>query len=541
MIKKVVLLVTVVIGLILSVTYVASGSPISANQPLQMSTVAMGTDSMELADHSSAISGLSGSHRTMAAVDPCAVDFNESGVVDVGDIMLVADCWRSTDTECDRYKLDEDDDIDIVDIMLVAAQWGNPCPTTLPPYGVQLLGGESIPAVLSLAQQAGIEWVRVYLYWSSIESSNTTPDNYNWGSYDSKFASLAAAGLTPMVTVRGNPSWASDNPFGPIDPEDLSEFGQFVGAVVARYSVPPYNVKYWEFYNESDGWITWGGHGAEYGAMLKEAWGAVRGADPYGKVVFAGISYEDVHWSGCPPQGCFDFGFVDDVLDALQGESCFPCVDVWNYHYYRALGPNWSPPTVVGKGLHLRNRLPVELQGMPFVCTELAHPWGGNNPPSNDYSHENAARYVVQGFVRGMAGLREYGLNLWGSTWFTMREYHGGEGNDWGLVSSSLDPYLAYYAYQTMTQELAGAEYDHALSVSGVEGYVFSLPGGGEKTVLWATGSNTDVAFTGSELRVVQKDGSEETIQDGGSGDLDSTPGQITIQVTQSPIFVQAF
>ena len=448
MIRKVALLFTVVMGLILSVTYVASGSSISASLSLQ-----------ELPDRSAVGSGLSESYRTMAAVDPCAVDFNESGVVDVGDIMLVADCWRSTDTECDRYKLDEDDDIDIVDIMLVAAQWGNPCPTTLPPYGVQLLGGESIPAVLSLAQEAGIEWVRMYLSWSSIEPNNTTPDNYNWGGYDTKFTNLADAGLTPVVTVRGNPSWASDNPLGPIDPEDLSEFGQFVGALVTRYSVPPYNVKYWEFYNEPDNWDRWGGNGDDYAAMLKEAWGAVHGADPHGKVVFGGLSYEDVHWSGCRAAGCYDFDFVPTVLANVGGPN-FPYVDVWNYHFYRGLSNNWSPPNVVGKGLHLQNRLPEELQDMPFVCTEIGHPWAGSNPSNPDppYTHENAAEYVVQAFEQTRSALNDYGLNLWGSAWFTMRYYYGGEENYWGLVSSSLDPYPAYDAYKTMTQELAGAE-----------------------------------------------------------------------------------
>jgi len=47
--------------------------------------------------------------------------------VDVKDVMLVANCWQSTDPECDPYDLDDDGDIDIVDIMLVAAKWGDTC------------------------------------------------------------------------------------------------------------------------------------------------------------------------------------------------------------------------------------------------------------------------------------------------------------------------------------------------------------------------------------------------------------------------------
>jgi len=47
--------------------------------------------------------------------------------VDVNDIMLVANCWRSTDPECDPYDLDDDGDIDIVDIMSVVVHWGDTC------------------------------------------------------------------------------------------------------------------------------------------------------------------------------------------------------------------------------------------------------------------------------------------------------------------------------------------------------------------------------------------------------------------------------
>ena len=58
----------------------------------------------------------------------CDYDFDNSGIIDVADIMEVASCWRSTDPECASYDLDGDGDIDIVDIMKVAACWGETCP-----------------------------------------------------------------------------------------------------------------------------------------------------------------------------------------------------------------------------------------------------------------------------------------------------------------------------------------------------------------------------------------------------------------------------
>jgi surface antigen len=57
----------------------------------------------------------------------CNYDFDNSGIIDVADIMEVASCWRSTDPECASYDLDGDGDIDVADIMKVVACWGETC------------------------------------------------------------------------------------------------------------------------------------------------------------------------------------------------------------------------------------------------------------------------------------------------------------------------------------------------------------------------------------------------------------------------------
>ena len=57
-------------------------------------------------------------------------DLDGNCVVDVADIMLVANCWRcKCGNPCydPRYDLDHDCDIDVVDIMMVAAHWGESC------------------------------------------------------------------------------------------------------------------------------------------------------------------------------------------------------------------------------------------------------------------------------------------------------------------------------------------------------------------------------------------------------------------------------
>jgi hypothetical protein len=60
---------------------------------------------------------------------PGDLDFN--CVVNVADIMRVADRWRMVDTDPDwnpRYDLNGDGIITVVDIMLVVKYWGETCP-----------------------------------------------------------------------------------------------------------------------------------------------------------------------------------------------------------------------------------------------------------------------------------------------------------------------------------------------------------------------------------------------------------------------------
>ena len=76
----------------------------------------------------------------LSATSTTCYDFDESGQVDLPDVMRVASRWRTSceipDPDSDPetpsydslYDIDDDCDIDIVDIMLVVAQWGEACP-----------------------------------------------------------------------------------------------------------------------------------------------------------------------------------------------------------------------------------------------------------------------------------------------------------------------------------------------------------------------------------------------------------------------------
>jgi hypothetical protein len=95
-----------------------------------------------------------------------------------------------------------------------------------------------------------------------------------------------------------------------------------------------------------------------------------------------------------------------------------------------------------------------------------------------------------------------------------------------------------------MTQELALAGYVRELDQEGVEGYVFRMADGREKTVVWARApGGAQVVFPHSCLRLVDTQGNVYTpINDGdGNWDLDGTlNGQISLAVFyDSPFYVE--
>jgi hypothetical protein len=93
-----------------------------------------------------------------------------------------------------------------------------------------------------------------------------------------------------------------------------------------------------------------------------------------------------------------------------------------------------------------------------------------------------------------------------------------------------------------MTRELEGARYVRTVSVGGAEGYVFRMPNGIDKTVVWGNPADAQMPFAGSCLRVVDLPGSVTQISDGGIGDLDGpNNGQVRIQVfANQPVYAGA-
>jgi len=175
-------------------------------------------------------------------------------------------------------------------------------------FGVQINRG-MVSRVITQTVDLHPGWVRhPGISWALVESE---PGRYDWSrvaDVEEELRQLGARGLNVLVGIQDTPDWAQKVPgyrCGPIKDEALDDFAAFVAAAVRRYSVPPYNVRYWEIWNEPD--VAWqisdpnsgfgclgdlndpyygGGH---YAAILKAVYPAVKAANPAAQVVFGGL------------------------------------------------------------------------------------------------------------------------------------------------------------------------------------------------------------------------------------------------------------
>jgi hypothetical protein len=391
----------------------------------------------------------------------------------------------------------------------------------------------------------GARWVRMPLNWAAIEPANTTPENYAWpASFERELLRLRGQGVSFVLTLVGNPAWAATYPMGPVDQVDVGELVEFMEAVVARYGAPPYDVKYWELYNEPDNGREYpaelgdvgifGNQPQAYVDLLQAVYQPIKAVDPEAQIVFGGIAYDafDDPWGG---------PFVRTFLDGVLANGGGDYFDVMNFHYYLAFAADWAPYgiDILGKYNYLRDKLASYDVYKPFICTETSM-W---SDAANDGSDELQSRYVSQVFARSMsAGFRF-------TIWFRFVDDDELLTHKWGLLNPYYDPKPAYRAYQTLARQLGGAAYVRtwppAETGSDVlEVYEFgpgpgmTWPDGTTRVVLaWTNdeGEHTLVIQAGM-LVLVDKYGLEQPVQDGDDGQVD---GWIRLSIGPSPVYLR--
>lgn len=410
-------------------------------------------------------------------------------------------------------------------------------------FGVQMYGSEASNAdSLHLARVAQVSWIRWHVLWSQIEPTNTTPDQYNWGSIDTTIANANASGHRLIVTISTNPDWAATYKQGPIDKVPLAEFVEFVSELVERYDGDNYRdapgspvVNYWEFYNEPDStnkWAAekgyggyWGLYGDLYADMLCAVYPVIKNITTDVQVVFGGIAYDSFTDEG----GSFYREFIDDVL-IHGGGACF---DYMNFHYYPVFEPTWNAHGngLTGKTNFLNSVLTQYGVSKPMMVTEAG--WHSNY--YNDAfpgSPEIQSRYVVKLFAQAAAA------NLEALTWWTWVDPPLPNGEN-GLLTVALQPKPSYTAYQYAAGKIGLAQFVQIVPTAAeVEGYRFQATNGLPLYVFWSKDEQVHtIALSGSQAQLVNMYGQTiGTARDEIDGTMD---GILHFNVGANPIYAE--
>lgn len=338
---------------------------------------------------------------------------------------------------------------------------------------------------LDKAAEGGSAWLRLNLQlrWADIQPVQN-------GAYDwTKAAAVEAAileanqyNLTPILVVHAVPSWArkyTDKACGPIKSESLNAFAEFMRQATQRYSQPPYNVKYYQIWNEPDaplapingnsqfgcwGEVSYTGDpyfGGEYfGEMLSRVYPAIKTANPSAQVMLGGLLL-DCDPTGVGPGYCADiqqarqWNFFEGVVK--RAANYFDIAAFHGYSYYQAgKNPVWSERTVLkwfanggvvdGKIKYLQGVMARYGVNKPIVQTEAALLYGDALPP---VQYENyKADYITWLYANTWA------QGLKGTMWYSLEGWRGS-----GMFDSLDQPTLAFQALQNMTNLLTPAEY----------------------------------------------------------------------------------
>lgn len=387
-----------------------------------------------------------------------------------------------------------------------------PQPPEFPIMGIEINNINDI----EMAAQAGAYWIRRNaLLWSVVEPSEGTR---NWGavaSFERELESISSNGMQAILIVSGTPSWAQKLMgvhCGPIRAEKLQAFATFVKDAVERYSQPPFNVMYWEIWNEPDvdpalvasdaQFGCWGDPddayygGGYYAEMLKVVYPAIKAANPEAQVLVGGlllhcdpVNPPEVKEQPGEKKDCSPAKFLEGIL-RNGGGNYFDGISFHAYdYYYNILGnygndlwnSSWKTtgPALLAKTTYIKTLLAYyDFSDKYLMNSEVAGLCGntGNEPVCYQEDWVNTKVYHM---VETYASAAIVGLRA--NIWYSLSGWRGS-----GLINMYREPEPAYQAYQFIGRMLTGAIPQGEITLyRGVKGFAFQR-GGKLLWVLWS-------------------------------------------------------
>ena len=356
-----------------------------------------------------------------------------------------------------------------------------PAPPTIFGMGVN----EASSGTVARLQDTQSSWTRL----PGIDCVQIEPTEgaRNWSAVaaeEQHLIALAQAGVKVSLIFNRAPLWAqriANQYCGPVKPDKYPAMRLFVRDLVNRYSAPPYNVEYFEFWNEPDAPFNTNGvetglpvlairetpdpyfNGREYGTALAAAYDAAKAANQNVKFMVGGLLMDcgpgpildPKRQIDCPVSRNFLEGLLITAGGKFDGVS-FHAYDVTLFPV--ALGKygggegwqslwNTTGPVLIAKSRHVKNRLSAAGDSGKFLInTEVALVAFGSSggtfaQPERELTK---AYYVPQSYAAAVSE------GLIGNIWYDLNGWLGS-----GLITASGSETDAYKALKIARNKLA--------------------------------------------------------------------------------------
>jgi hypothetical protein len=408
----------------------------------------------------------------------------------------------------------------------------------------------SLSGSLDAIAATGTTWIRRNgLIWRNVEP---TEGARNWSAAADVEADMIAASnrnLKFILIIHGTPNWAAQfNNYmcSPIRSDKINAFAAFVHDAVARYSKPPYNVKYWEIWNEPDlgrplsgsptlveqPYGCWGNPndpyygGGEYAAILRAVTPQIKAADPSAKVVLGGLLLD------CNPNrppansDCAMGRYLEGIL-RNGGASYFDGISFHAYDFYNTsanvLGKYYSPkwfsasdttgPVLIAKTRFIKDLLSqYGVTGKFLMNTEVGVLCYKCNTPLSNFGNTKAY-YIPQAYSAAIAE----GLTT--NIWYSFEGWFFSELNE-----------PAYTAFKVARNKLGDVTYTGEVTggdvgASGVKGYKFSR-NGKALWVIWSLDGNRNITLPSAPAAITDALGA-------------SVSSASTLELTVKPLYIE--
>ncbi len=270
-------------------------------------------------------------------------------------------------------------------------------------------------------KQAGCTSVRVGLGWDLVEPN---PGDRNWGDIDDDLKKMMDRGFEPVLLIVATPTWAllpgQGTPFYPAQLQYRAQFEKFVYDVARKFRG---RVKYYEFWNEPNGW-GWNrdpdgntySKAEEYVPWLIHGNSAVKRGDPNALWAIGGLDdnsgYGDYYLDKC--YRYLARGHFDAVCEHPYSSAT---ADLWKLDDLRTTMNNYG-------------------DDLPIWITELGWPANGRE--------SQVAGWITDYFTRLSSDNYDF-CKI--ATYHTSTDFTA-EPVGFGLMNYDLQPKATYYAFQ---------------------------------------------------------------------------------------------